>query len=146
MGRISSGQRTNEELRLRNLAAAQIEMRKRNSKRKPQARGPRTPKLMRGVYVAPVRRRSKVCDFAELQQLLFAYLRSPKTKATDFHKLLEIGTRYGLVLENIRPPQSEKETETGPDVRVGESQVSLKEVLRLEREQRSTKEREKNKQ
>jgi hypothetical protein len=132
---------------MRDLARAQSAMKQRYA-RKPQARGPRTPKLERGVYVAPVRRRSKVCDFAELQQLLFAYLRSPKTKATDFHKLLEIGTRYGLVLENICPPQSEKETETGPDVRVGESQVSLKEVLRLEREQRSriTKEREKNEQ
>ena len=46
--------------------------------------------------------------------------RSPKIKAGDFHKLLEIGARYGLVLENIRLPQGEDETEPGLDVRVGE--------------------------
>ena len=98
--------------------------------------------------VSAVRRRKPVVDFPELQALLCAHLRSPKIKAGDFHKLLEIGTHYGLVLENIRPPQSEEETEPGPDVRIGESQVPLKEVLRLEREQRAQviKERETNKQ
>lgn len=131
---------------MRNLAQEQAAMRARHTKRKAKARAPRAPKLQRGITVAPVRRRKPVVDMPELAALLCAHLRSPKIKASDFAELLDLGTRYGLVLPNIRPTSSE-ETEAGPDVRVGESQVSLKEVLRLEREQRAriTKEREKPK-
>ena len=136
-----------------NLEAKQREMRQRMAKRHKRDRTRtriRTPMLGRGIYVAPIRKAKPTADFGELQQLITAHLRSPRITAGEFHKLFEIGVRYGLVLPDIRPisaPQSE-ETESGIDVRVGESQVSLKEILRLEREKRARviKERETNKQ
>jgi hypothetical protein len=132
-----------------NLEAKQREMRKRYV-RKPKARGPRAPKLERGVYVRPVRRDKRVCDFQELRELACQHLRSPRTKTGDWSELFELAVRHGLITTGtpgIHPPES-KESEPGPDVRVGESQVPLKEVLRVEREHRARviKERETNKQ
>ena len=120
------------------LEAKQREMRERYV-RKPKARGQRSPKLMRGVYVAPLRRRSPVCDFAELQQLLSAFLRSPKTKAIDFHKLLDLGTRFGLLLPDIRPlPAEEAEAANNRQ----DLSPELREVLRMEKEMREQRKQE----
>lgn len=131
------------------LEAKQLSMRKRYG-RKPKARGLRAPRLQRGVYVAPIRRDKRVCDLQELTELACQHLRSPRTKTSDWSELFELAVRHGLITTGtpgIHPPESE-ETGPGPDVRVGESQVSLKEILRLEREKRARaiKERETDKQ
>jgi hypothetical protein len=119
------------------LEAKQLSMRKRYA-RKPKARGLRAPKLERGITVRAVRRGKPVADFPELQALLCAHLRSPKIKAGDFHKLLEIGTRYGLVLPNIRPiPAEEAEAPNSQDL-----SPELREVLRMEKEMREQRKKE----
>ncbi len=121
------------------LEAKQREMRKRNSKCKHNARAPRGPKLERGITVAPVRRQKPIVDFPELQALLCAHLRSPKIKASEFANLLDLGTRYGLVLPNIRPiPAEEAEA---PNSRQDLS-PEMREVLLMEKQMREQRKKE----
>lgn len=91
------------------LEAKQREMRKRYA-RKPKARGPRAPKLQRGIYVAPIRRDKRVCDLQELRELACQRLRSPRTKASEWNELFELAVRHGLITSGtpgIHPPESE---------------------------------------
>jgi hypothetical protein len=127
-----------------NLQEQQREMRQRQKQRKTVMRKAvrsRAPKLQRGIYVAPIRRDKPVIDFPELQRMLTAHLRSPKIKSGDFYKLLDIGTRYGLVLPEMFSRPAEEAAEPSND-------TVLKEALQMERENRAqlSKEREKNKQ
>ena|SRR5215469_3410515 len=86
-----------------NLAQAQAEMRKRNAKRRKVIRkaARSRPQLPRGVFVGPINRRKPVADFPELQRMLIAHLRSPKIRAGDFYKLLDIGTRLPRASRNV---------------------------------------------
>jgi hypothetical protein len=100
------------------LEKAQIEMRKRNSKRKHNARAPRASKLERGIYVRPVRRDKRVCDFEELRELACQHLRSPRTRTSDWNELFELAVRHGLITSGtpgIHAPES-KESEHQSDV------------------------------
>lgn len=98
-----------------NLEAKQREMRKRNA-RKPKARASLAPKLERGIYVLPVRRDKRVCDFQELRELACQRLRSPRTKTSEWNELFQLAVSHGLITTGTlgihRPKSEEPEHQT----------------------------------
>jgi hypothetical protein len=129
------------------LEAKQREMRARmarqskRTKRKIARSG--TPNLPRGIFVSPIRRDKRVCDWQELRELACQHLRSPRTKTSEFNELFELAVRHGLITTGtpgIHPPES-KESEHQPDIH-----ALVREVEAEMREERQKKAKEAEKQ
>jgi hypothetical protein len=116
---------------MQNLAQAQAEMRQRNAKQRKSVRSKaassRAPKLPRGVFVGQIRRARPVCDMKEVQRLVSARLRSPRTDPRSFNQLLDHAQQLGLCGAHLVPKRIE----------TPEREPSIYElVVELEREQR----------
>ena len=63
----------------------------------------RAPNLPRGVFVGQIRRDRPVCDIEEMQRLVSARLRSPRTDPRSFNQLLEHAQQLGLCGAHLVP-------------------------------------------
>jgi hypothetical protein len=93
------------------LEARQLAMRQRMAKQRKtvlrKAARSRAPKLPRGVFVGQIRRDRPVCDIEEMQRLVSARLRSPRTDPRSFNQLLEHAQQLGLCGAQFLPKRIE---------------------------------------